>query len=153
MHTSQSTENVFFGKFEIGVEANAVWPYISELSHSSWFILTQTINVWTDQRIPDPVSCRCPEPRLGLLETLPRWHTTRHFRNDLQTPLRNPFWNDTSRLSHKWHFYFKADINHTWGIEEPLPVFWPNNKTAEVKIIYALSNWWSGSCVIVKRTL
>ena len=28
------------------------------------------------KRIPDPVSCRCPEPRLGLLETPPRWHVT-----------------------------------------------------------------------------
>ena len=28
------------------------------------------------QRIPDPVSCRCPEPRVGLLETQPRWHAT-----------------------------------------------------------------------------
>ncbi len=32
--------------------------------------------MWTDQRIPDPVSCRCPEPRMGLLETPPRWHAT-----------------------------------------------------------------------------
>ncbi len=29
-----------------------------------------------DQRIPDPMSCRCPEPRVGLLETPPRWHAT-----------------------------------------------------------------------------
>ncbi len=27
-------------------------------------------------RIPDPMSCRCPEPRVGLLETPPRWHMT-----------------------------------------------------------------------------
>ena len=26
--------------------------------------------------IPDPVSCRCPEPRVGLLATPPRWHAT-----------------------------------------------------------------------------
>ncbi len=27
-------------------------------------------------RIPDPVYCPCPEPRVGLLETPPRWHAT-----------------------------------------------------------------------------
>ena len=31
------------------------------------------VHLWTDQRIPGPVSCRCPG---GLLETLPRWHVT-----------------------------------------------------------------------------
>ncbi len=34
------------------------------------------VHLWTDQRIPDPVSCRCPEPRVGLLETPPRWQAT-----------------------------------------------------------------------------
>ena len=34
------------------------------------------VHLWTDQRIPEPMSCRCPEPRVGLLETLPRWHVT-----------------------------------------------------------------------------
>ena len=29
--------------------------------------------LWTDQRIPGPVSCRCPG---GSLETPPRWHAT-----------------------------------------------------------------------------
>ncbi len=33
-------------------------------------------HLWTDLRIPDPVSCRCTEPRVGLLETPPRWHAT-----------------------------------------------------------------------------
>ena len=33
------------------------------------------VHLWTDQRIPGPVSCRCPG---GLLETPPRWHATRH---------------------------------------------------------------------------
>ncbi len=31
------------------------------------------VHLWTDQRIPGPVSCRCPS---GLLETPPRWHAT-----------------------------------------------------------------------------
>ena len=31
------------------------------------------IHLWTDQRIPGPVSCRCPN---GLLETPPRWQAT-----------------------------------------------------------------------------
>ncbi len=35
-------------------------------------------HLWTDQMIPGPVSCRCPEPRVGLMETLPRWHTTKY---------------------------------------------------------------------------
>ncbi len=30
----------------------------------------------TDQRIPDPASCRCPEPRVGLLEIPSRWQAT-----------------------------------------------------------------------------
>ena len=30
-------------------------------------------------RFVDPVSCRCPEPRVGLLETPPRWHATISF--------------------------------------------------------------------------
>ena len=34
------------------------------------------VDLWTDQRIPDPVSCQCPEPRVGLLETPHRWHAT-----------------------------------------------------------------------------
>ncbi len=31
------------------------------------------VHLWTDQRIPGPVSCRCLS---GSLETLPRWHAT-----------------------------------------------------------------------------
>ncbi len=31
------------------------------------------VHLWTDQRIPGPVSCRCPS---GLLETPSRWHAT-----------------------------------------------------------------------------
>ncbi len=31
------------------------------------------VHLWTDQRIPGPMSCRCLS---GLLETLPRWHAT-----------------------------------------------------------------------------
>ncbi len=31
------------------------------------------VHLWTDQRIPGPVSCRCPG---GSLETPPRWHVT-----------------------------------------------------------------------------
>ncbi len=31
------------------------------------------VHLWTDQRIPGPVSCRCPN---GSLETPPRWHAT-----------------------------------------------------------------------------
>ena len=31
------------------------------------------VHLWTDQRIPSPVSCRCPG---GSLETPPRWHAT-----------------------------------------------------------------------------
>ena len=31
------------------------------------------VHLWTDQRIPGPVSCRCPG---GSLETLPRWYAT-----------------------------------------------------------------------------
>ncbi len=34
--------------------------------------------LWTDQRIPGPVSCRCPG---GLLETPPRWHATIYIQN------------------------------------------------------------------------
>ncbi len=31
------------------------------------------VHLWTDQRIPGPMSCRCPS---GSLETPPRWHAT-----------------------------------------------------------------------------
>ena len=31
--------------------------------------LVGLVHLWTDQRIPGPVSCCCPEPRVGLLET------------------------------------------------------------------------------------
>ncbi len=31
------------------------------------------VHLWTDQRIPGPVSCHC---RGGSLETPPRWHAT-----------------------------------------------------------------------------
>ncbi len=31
------------------------------------------VHLWTDQRIPGPVSCRCPG---GSLDTPPRWHVT-----------------------------------------------------------------------------
>ena len=33
------------------------------------------VHLWTYQRIPGPVSWRCPG---GLLGTTPHWHTTRH---------------------------------------------------------------------------
>ncbi len=35
--------------------------------------LVGLVHLWTDQRIPGPVSCRCPG---GLWETPPRWHAT-----------------------------------------------------------------------------
>ncbi len=58
------------------------------------------VDQWTDQRIPGPVSCRCPG---GSLETPPRWHATIYIQNYLmgqdisaqnimgQTPRLSPF--------------------------------------------------------------
>ncbi len=42
------------------------------------------------KRIPGPMSCHCPEPRVGLLETAPRWHAT-IFSQDLEKPVQNLF--------------------------------------------------------------
>ena len=35
--------------------------------------LVGLVHLWTDQRIPGPMSCRCPS---GSLEDPPRWHAT-----------------------------------------------------------------------------
>ncbi len=43
---------------------------------AGWRLPLGLVHLWTDQRTPDPVSCRCPEPRVGLLETPPCWHAT-----------------------------------------------------------------------------
>ncbi len=40
------------------------------------YIVTCQVHPVLVKRIPDPLSCRCPEPRVGLLETPPRWHAT-----------------------------------------------------------------------------
>ncbi len=56
----------------ISVEALCYLFCTSEKGESS----VRFVHLWTDQRIPGPVSCRCPS---GLLETPPRWHATIYF--------------------------------------------------------------------------
>ncbi len=49
----------------------------SRIAAMVYYIVTCQVHpVKCTVRFLDPVSCRCPEPRVGLLETPPRWHAT-----------------------------------------------------------------------------
>ena len=53
-------------------------------------------------RIPGPVSCRCPEPRAGLLETPPRWHATIYCRVPVEEGLLGYGRVTNMSLGHAW---------------------------------------------------
>ncbi len=48
----------------------------NQMCGSFLLIFFYLVHLWTDQRIPGPVSCRCPS---GSLETPPRWHATIYY--------------------------------------------------------------------------
>ncbi len=79
------------------------------------------VDLWTDQRIPDPVSCRCPEPTVGLLETPPRWHAT------ICNPKGRPG-GGASSSSKNWKYPYRVeciDENYTLSTHFPYTLIFP----------------------------
>ncbi len=102
-------------RFTVLVKTGQMWgPFLFKFLKVVITRLVMCRNL-TDQRVPGPVSCRCPEPRVGLLETLPRWQATiysncwykDHFlASESTVNLRSPL---ITRLCHN-HNDLKMDI-------------------------------------------
>ena len=91
-------------------------------------------------RIPDPGSCRCPEPRVDLLETPPPWHETTYtmhihillYAHSMQVSISSytsgsSIYNIYSYLSVAWTVFWRCnhrvDMNPVctwWGVQDDI---------------------------------
>ncbi len=108
------------------------------------------LQVITDQRIPDPVSCRW----VGLLETPPRWHATiicRFFHSEENSKCRNIQYMQIAALVCYWKR--KSYLFYTAGEGQVLARKWHCMSVLYDMFRYNILNSWFYLKIYVKITL